>query len=281
MLAASFYLDAVPNCHRHGDSSQRGDGTTRLTPIPASGVGGSDRSRTIVVRPRRWWRSARASEPRENQPAWQIAVEPLPAQTLHTSADQMVSWCRCGRSSCPPAGSAEGAALRRELHSCFADQPSFELKIRTPCHHGHARPIGQPNKRPDEGGGLYDVRACVAHLRVLKSAGNFTRAECHDLNAEKIQRVKCFMFTRCGIVACPQFSNAGAAGWVRKFQVVVIWPKARLGDHSLICEPVAPAPPRCAARPAKRSIPYRLSATSRKTSTSGFSSLPCMPCRIS
>src|SRR5262245_26761870 len=26
---------------------------------------------------------------------------------------------------------------------------------------------------------------------------------------------------------------------------------------------------------------YRLSATSRKTSTSGFSSLPCMPCRIS
>jgi len=42
---------------------------------------------------------------------------------------------------------------------------------------------------------------CVRALRitVLKSAGNFTRDECHDLNAEKIQRVKCFMFTRCGI----------------------------------------------------------------------------------
>jgi hypothetical protein len=42
---------------------------------------------------------------------------------------------------------------------------------------------------------------CVGALRitVLKSAGNFTRNECHDLNAEKIQRVKCFMFTRCGI----------------------------------------------------------------------------------
>jgi hypothetical protein len=42
---------------------------------------------------------------------------------------------------------------------------------------------------------------CVRALRikVLKSAGNFTRYECHDLNAEKIQRVKCFMFTRCGI----------------------------------------------------------------------------------
>jgi len=42
---------------------------------------------------------------------------------------------------------------------------------------------------------------CVRALRitVLKSAGNFTRDECHDLSAEKIQRVKCFMFTRCGI----------------------------------------------------------------------------------
>jgi hypothetical protein len=42
---------------------------------------------------------------------------------------------------------------------------------------------------------------CVRALRitVLKSAGNFTRDECHDLSAEKIQRVKCFMFTRCGM----------------------------------------------------------------------------------
>src|SRR5271154_7013699 len=42
---------------------------------------------------------------------------------------------------------------------------------------------------------------CVRALRmtVLKSAGNFTRDECPDLNAGKIQRVKCFMFTRCGI----------------------------------------------------------------------------------
>ena len=36
-------------------------------------------------------------------------------------------------------------------------------------------------------------------ISVLKSAGNFTRDECHDLSAEKIQRVKCFMFTRSGI----------------------------------------------------------------------------------
>src|SRR5882724_7828724 len=42
---------------------------------------------------------------------------------------------------------------------------------------------------------------CVRALRItfLKSAGNFTRDECHDLSAEKLQRVKCFMFTRCGI----------------------------------------------------------------------------------
>ena len=46
---------------------------------------------------------------------------------------------------------------------------------------------------------------CVRALRitVLKSAGNFTRDECHDLSAEKIQRVKCFMFTRYGICCVP------------------------------------------------------------------------------
>jgi hypothetical protein len=46
---------------------------------------------------------------------------------------------------------------------------------------------------------------CVRALRitVLKSAGNFTRDECPDLNAEKIQRVKCFVFTRCGICCAP------------------------------------------------------------------------------
>jgi hypothetical protein len=46
---------------------------------------------------------------------------------------------------------------------------------------------------------------CVRAVRitVLKSAGNFTRDEWHDLNAEKIQPVKCFMFTRCGICCVP------------------------------------------------------------------------------
>ena len=33
------------------------------------------------------------------------------------------------------------------------------------------------------------------------------RDECHDLNAEKLQRVKCFVFTICGICACRQFSK--------------------------------------------------------------------------
>src|SRR4030095_10917470 len=66
-------------------------------------------------------------------------------------------------------------------------------------------------------------------ITVLKSAGNFTQDECHDLSAEKIQRVKCFMFKRRGICACQQFSNAGAADWVRKFPVVVNWRKWRLG----------------------------------------------------
>jgi hypothetical protein len=45
---------------------------------------------------------------------------------------------------------------------------------------------------------------CVRALRitVLKSAGNFTGDECHDLNAEKIQRVKCFMSRGAEFVAC-------------------------------------------------------------------------------
>ena len=123
----------------------------------------SDRSWTTGVRPRRSWRSARASGPRENQPARQLAVEPLPVKASRPSSDRMVSWRRRERSSCPPAGSAEGAALHRDLHSCLADQPRFELKIRTPCHHGHARPTGQPNKRPDAGSSPCDVCACVAH----------------------------------------------------------------------------------------------------------------------
>jgi hypothetical protein len=64
---------------------------------------------------------------------------------------------------------------------------------------------------------------CVRALRmtVLKSAGNFTRGECHDLSAEKIQRVKCFISGGAEFVACQQFSNAGAAGCVRKFQAMV------------------------------------------------------------
>jgi hypothetical protein len=64
---------------------------------------------------------------------------------------------------------------------------------------------------------------CVRALRmtVLKSAGNFTRGECHDLSAEKIQRVKCFISGGAEFVVCQQFSNAGAAGCVRKFQALV------------------------------------------------------------
>jgi len=64
---------------------------------------------------------------------------------------------------------------------------------------------------------------CVRALRItaLKSAGDFTRNEYYDLNAENIQRVKCFIFTRCGIVARQQFSNVRAAGWVRKFLAMV------------------------------------------------------------
>jgi hypothetical protein len=55
---------------------------------------------------------------------------------------------------------------------------------------------------------------CVRALRitVLESAGNFTRHERHHLSAEKIQRVKYFMYARSEFFVCQQFLNAGAAG---------------------------------------------------------------------
>jgi hypothetical protein len=161
-LSLTLMLSHPAACRRHGALSQRGGETTGLTPIPNWRVD-LHRSRTTVERSRRSWRSARASEPRDDQPTRQIAREPLQARPLRPSSDLMVSGPRCGRSSCPPAGSAEGAAQRRELNSWFADQPAYELDIQVPRHHGHARPIGQPNKRPDAGGSLCDVCACVAH----------------------------------------------------------------------------------------------------------------------
>jgi hypothetical protein len=65
-------------------------------------------------------------------------------------------------------------------------------------------------------------------MTVLESAGNFTRYECDDLSAEKIPRVKCFVFTRCGIRRAGNFRNAGAAGRVRNFPAMTSWWK---GQH--------------------------------------------------
>jgi hypothetical protein len=42
-------------------------------------------------------------------------------------------------------------------------------------------------------------------MTVLKSAGNITCDERDDLNAENIQRVKCFVFTVAKFVASRQF----------------------------------------------------------------------------
>ena len=66
-------------------------------------------------------------------------------------------------------------------------------------------------------------------MAVLKSAGNFTRDECYDLNAEKVRYVNVSSSRGAKFIARRQFSNAGAAGWVRKFQVVVNWRKWRFG----------------------------------------------------
>ena len=58
-------------------------------------------------------------------------------------------------------------------------------------------------------------------ITVLKSAGDFTRDDWQDVSAEKIQRVKLFRARDAKFVARGNFTNAGPAGWVRKFQPAV------------------------------------------------------------
>lgn len=110
----------------------------------------------------------------------------------------------------------EGAALRRELHSCFADQPSFELKI--PHHHGHARPIGQPHKRPDAGGNLCDVCACVAHYGP-QECGQFTRDERQHLSAEKVHHVKLFCSRGAKLLRASNFRTLARSARFENFRL--------------------------------------------------------------
>jgi len=60
-------------------------------------------------------------------------------------------------------------------------------------------------------------------MTVLKSAGNLTRDVCCNLNAEKIQRVNVLCPRGAQFFAGQQFSNASAAGRVRKFPAKVNW----------------------------------------------------------
>ena len=62
---------------------------------------------------------------------------------------------------------------------------------------------------------------CVRALRitVLKSAGNFTRDECHDLNAEKIQRVKCFMHEVRNLLRASNFRTPARRAGFENFRL--------------------------------------------------------------
>src|SRR5256885_11179669 len=63
------------------------------------------------------------------------------------------------------------------------------------------------------------MRVRVLRITVLKSAGNFTRDECHDLSAEKIQRVKCFIFTRSEFVASGNFRTPARPAGFENFRL--------------------------------------------------------------
>src|SRR5258707_2008916 len=65
---------------------------------------------------------------------------------------------------------------------------------------------------------------CVRALRitVLKSAGDFTRDECHDLNAEKIQRVKCFMHEVRNLLRASNFRTPARPAGFENFRLWLI-----------------------------------------------------------
>jgi hypothetical protein len=73
---------------------------------------------------------------------------------------------------------------------------------------------------------------CVRALRIMvpKSAGNSPatniRSKCRENSASQI-----FYVTRYGIFCVQQFSNADAAGWVRKFLAMVNWRMWQLLRH--------------------------------------------------
>src|SRR5258707_15328946 len=73
---------------------------------------------------------------------------------------------------------------------------------------------------------------CVRALRitVLKSAGDFTRDECHDLNAEKIQRVKCFMHEVRNLLRASNFRTPARPAGFENFRLSLIG-----GSGGFIC----------------------------------------------
>src|SRR4029077_3183389 len=74
---------------------------------------------------------------------------------------------------------------------------------------------------------------CVRALRitVLKSAGNFTRDECHDLNAEKIQRVKCFMHEVRNLLSASNFRTPARPAGFENFGLSLIGGSGGLLRH--------------------------------------------------
>src|SRR5262245_5040688 len=82
------------------------------------------------------------------------------------------------------------------------------------------------------------VFAMVRALRitVLKSAGDFTRDECHDLSAENLRRVKCFCWRARNSSRASNFrASAGAAGFInfRLWSVGLTWSPLDLNPPAL------------------------------------------------
>ena len=83
----------------------------------------------------------------------------------------------------------------------------------------HDQSAGRISGRTRTAVAAVNVRAL--RMTVLKSAGNFTRGECHDLSAEKARRVKLFVHAAQDLLRAGNFRNAGAVFPVRKFQALL------------------------------------------------------------
>src|SRR5260370_3154639 len=106
-------------------------------------------------------------------------------------------------------------------------------------------------------GSCRDMCGCVA-AKVHNITGNFTRGECHDQSAEKIQRVKCFMFEVRNLLRASNFGTPARPAGFENFRLWSIGGSGGFILHNPITPPKKHQTGRSACAPASppRPPPY-------------------------